>query len=196
MAVWMCLLIYGLLSERRYLWAAMVLPFLAFLHPEVQNRVMDLFQGNTPGGYRKLNSFAWRKELWKSALPWIQERPWFGYGLASFKPTTLQFFKNAVGSGSGAHNTYLEIAFEMGLAGLLPFLLLFKEYVFRFFSAMKKLKGGLSKRYAIMVAFVLSYMIICTSDNLLHYLTFNWYFWFFTGLMLKSYFLDSANKTT
>jgi len=29
-------------------------------------------------------------------------------------------------------------------------------------------------------------MVVCFGDNMLYYLSFNWYFWFFMGVMTRS----------
>ena len=84
-----------------------------------------------------------------------------------------------------AHNAYLEILFETGIIGLLSFLALFMSPLIIFFKYMIKTSSQINaKLWAIMVAYVFSYMIICSADNLSYYLAFNWYVWFFIGLML------------
>jgi len=43
-----------------------------------------------------------------------------------------------------------------------------------------------AKLWAIVVAYLFNYLIICSADNMLHYLVLNWYVWFFISLMLVS----------
>jgi hypothetical protein len=46
------------------------------------------------------------------------------------------------------------------------------------------LKGlfGFNKLAAFTIMFVIvEYLVVCASDNMLHYLSFNWYLWFLYG---------------
>ena len=45
---------------------------------------------------------------------------------------------------------------------------------------------SISREYAITIAYTLSYFIVGLGDNMRHYLAFNWYVWFFIGIMLTS----------
>jgi O-antigen ligase len=92
--------------------------------------------------------------------------------------------------GAPAHNAYLGILFETGIIGLL-------SYLFIFFAILKKISLKLSIilkktsfEYAIIFSYVLSYMVSSFSDNMLYYLAFNWYFWFFIGIMLKDTLIE------
>jgi hypothetical protein len=42
------------------------------------------------------------------------------------------------------------------------------------------------KPNVLLFAYVLSYAMVSFSDNMLYYLAFNWYFWFFIGLSARS----------
>ena len=69
-------------------------------------------------------TFTGRDEIWKFALQRISERPWFGYGYASFwqTPAVTGFEENYEASwdirgiGSG-HNSYLDAALTLGVPG-------------------------------------------------------------------------------
>jgi len=69
-------------------------------------------------------TFTGRDEIWKFALQRISERPWFGYGYASFwqTPAVTGFEENYEASwdirgiGSG-HNSYLDAALTFGVPG-------------------------------------------------------------------------------
>jgi len=69
-------------------------------------------------------TFTGRDEIWKFALQRIAEKPWFGYGYASFwqTPTVTGFEENYEASwdirgiGSG-HNSYLDAALTLGVPG-------------------------------------------------------------------------------
>lgn len=71
-------------------------------------------------------TFTGRDEIWKFALQRIAEKPWFGYGYASFwqTPAVTGFEENYEASwdirGIGsAHNSYVDAALSFGLPGAL-----------------------------------------------------------------------------
>lgn len=168
--------IYGLIFERRYLVYLMLSGFFALLIPSVRDRVLDLGAGNEYVRYAKLNSFAWRKLLWQSALNWMEPvRYVFGYGLESFKYLCTDFF--AGGKSFGAHSIFVQWFFETGIVGILTAVWMYFKMVFT-------LKDGLkSDRVGTVITFLIiaGYMMEAYSDNILVYLSFNWYFWFFMG---------------
>ncbi len=85
---------------------------------------------------------ATRLYVWDKTVRLILERPWFGYGLETFMLVFKQFnreytdiFHDRV-IVDRAHNNYLDIAFAMGLPGLVAYLailLFFLVYVWRLF---------------------------------------------------------------
>ena len=44
-------------------------------------------------------------------------------------------------------------------------------------------------RHISQYSLAILYLVGCYTDNMLYYLAFNWYFWFFIGLVLKSQLL-------
>ena len=59
----------------------------------------------------------------------VERHPLLGVGLGNFKPLVLEYETGAFKEQSIAHNTYLEIAAELGIPALLLFLaLLFSTY--------------------------------------------------------------------
>jgi len=193
-ALWGFLFLYGLIRNRRVLLLAILLPVLALAIPKVQERVVDLTHGNVAGGYRKLNSFAWRLEMWKTALPEAMKRPIGGWGLASFQPYSAKYFTNKQVAGLGAHNAFLEQFFECGIIGLIAFISLFAYYIKHFYKLALLSTGKERDKYLILCVYVVSYLVICFSDNLTYYLVFNWYFWFFLGLMAREAQLEKVSE--
>lgn len=62
-----------------------------------------------------------RLELWKAGLRMVVENPLTGVGLGNFKPLVTEFADSEAFEGGVAHNSYVEIAAEMGLPGLVAF---------------------------------------------------------------------------
>lgn len=63
-----------------------------------------------------------RKALWKAGLRMVQENPVTGIGLGAFKPVVGEYAEPGQQLKNVAHNTYIEIAAELGLPGLVAFL--------------------------------------------------------------------------
>lgn len=170
--------VYGLLFERRLLLYLLVVPVFALGLPEVRERLLDLTATNYFDPYAQLNSFDWRIEIWKAGLVWMQPLQLLvGYGLNAFAFYSPQFFALAGHTHHGAHNVYVQWFFETGAIGLLCLLWLFQ-----------RLLHTLGRRYAsdrrgtsILMAMVVAYLLVCASDNMIDYLSFNWYFWFALG---------------
>ncbi|MCR4336919.1 MAG: O-antigen ligase family protein [Candidatus Omnitrophica bacterium] len=174
--------IYGWFKDQKFLLVLFLFVVGLLLIPPVQERVMTVVSKSQSSDYQGINSWEWRREMWKSSLPRIAERPLQGYGLTSFKPMSEQF--SDVGRNMGAHNVYLEVLFETGIFGLLSFIALFLSPLIIFSKKMFQDNQTSAKLAAILVGYIVSYMIICSADNLLYYLVLNWYVWFFLGLML------------
>ncbi len=177
---WILFFTYGIIKERKFLLWALLLPCVAIVLPPVWDRIMDLFAGT--GSSHKLNSMAWRVKLWKGSLESIQSHFLFGKGMSSFAVSSGQFFK--MEKSVDAHNVYLEILFENGIVGLLSYFSIFLFMLKEVYQKMRRATGALSREYAVVLTHLMGYLMVGYSDNMLYYLAFNWYFWFFMGLML------------
>ncbi|MCC4116430.1 O-antigen ligase family protein [Aromatoleum toluclasticum] len=170
--------LYALLFERRYLIYLMLAPALALLVPGVRERVLELGSGNEIVQYAKLNSFAWRLQIWEYGLRWIRpDHLPLGYGLGAFKHFAPVFFPYSGGVNFGAHNIYVQIVFELGALGLAAFAWLFA----RLFGMLRRMAVVDRLGAFVAIALVVEYLIISASDNVLAYLAFNWYVWFVLG---------------
>lgn len=177
-AMFVIFAVYGVFFQQRYLLYLVLAPLLALLVPSVRDRLLDLGQGNEVGRYSELNSFAWRQLLWKTAMEWMAiSKSVFGYGLNSFKHYSPIFFPLAGGTHWGAHSTYVQWFFETGVVGVLASAWM---YVRLFFT----LKLGIKENRLstiIVITLLIEYLFFAFSDNMLDYLAFNWYYWFFIG---------------
>lgn len=169
---------YALFFERRYLVYMLIAPLLALAIPEVRDRVLDLGAGNEVRLYAKLNSFAWRQYIWESGLRWMTPSHYLqGYGLDAFAYYSPTFFPLAGKTHFGSHNLFVQLVFELGALGLLAYLWLFARllWIEKQVLAVNRLGGF------VLIALVLQYLTMATSDNMAYYLAFNWYFWFVAG---------------
>ena len=184
------IVIYASIADRRYLLCLLLIP-LVFYIPGVEERLVDLGTGNVNYRYATLNSYAWRKLIWQQTLDWFMDNPslLLGYGLGSFRYYLPAFFFNAaVEGGTDPHNVYVQIFFEMGIFGLVTFLWLIASLFIKLMKQYSFDKGG----FIIMTALLASYLIGCFSDNMLDYLAFQWYFWFFMGTVCAWNRLETA----
>ncbi len=178
-------LVYALLFDRRFLLGFLAAPLFALADPSLLDRLVDVFHGDEIEDLSrltvdtKLNSYAWRELLWTSAIPWIAMKPFFGYGLGSFKTYSLEFFPLVHALGIDAHNFFLQVLFEMGLIGLLALSWLFAAVTLRIVQGLSYDRNGMMVILALLVA----YSLEAYSDNMMGYLSFNWYFWFALGTM-------------
>ena len=78
----------------------------------------------------------------------------------------------------------------MGIFGLVTFLWLIASLFIKLSKQYSVDKGG----FIIMTALLASYLIGCFSDNMLDYLAFQWYFWFFMGIVCAWSRLETANS--
>lgn len=172
--------LYGVFVERRFLVYLVLAGVAAMLVPEVRDRVLALNQGNEVVQYARLNSFAWRKQLWIEALDWMGAKQYVvGYGGGAFVFNSATFFSLSGGHHVGAHSVAVQLLFESGVLGVVTYLLMFWR------SAKEVLKLRFADRIltVVVVALIVSYVLISLSDNMLAYLVFNWYFWFIVGVV-------------
>lgn len=171
--------VYGMLCERRYLLYVLLAPPVLLLDPSVRERVLDLANNEAAPGAVNLNSYAWRVMLWQAGLEWMDKsNALLGYGLDSFKFYSPRFFPLEGQDSWDPHNVYVQLFFETGVAGLLGYAWLFRRLLGHLLRS--RAQGGRAGP-AIMLATAVSYLATSYSDNMLYYLSYNWYFWFLMG---------------
>jgi O-antigen ligase len=176
-------LFYALRIDRRFLAGFLLVPVLLVADPSLMDRLTDVTEATEVDSFKqlnesaRLNSYVWRQALWESAIPPILEMPLLGHGLESFRPSTPSFFPLIGPGGIDGHNFYLQVAFEMGLLGVLALVWLLGSVARSVARGLRRDPPGIAMIMCIIVAYVLeSY-----SDNMHFYLSFNWYFWFVMG---------------
>jgi O-antigen ligase len=176
-------LIYAIRVDRRFFLGLVLVPMLLVADPSLRDRLTDITETTEVESFKqlnenvRLNSYVWRQALWESAIPQILSRPILGHGLESFKPSTPSFFPLIGPQGIDGHNFYLQIAFEMGLLGVLALAWLLGSVALRIARALRRDPPGI----VIILCVLAAYLIESLSDNMHFYLSFNWYFWFVMG---------------
>ena len=176
-------LVYAVRVERRFLFGLLLVPLMFVSNPSLMDRLTDVTAATEVDDFsqlndsNRLNSYVWRQALWESAIPQVMDRPLLGHGLETFKPATPRFFPLIGPQGIDGHNFYLQMSFELGIAGLLAVAWLFGCVARRLAKGWRRDPAGILVVSCILMAYVLeSY-----SDNMHFYLSFNWYFWFGMG---------------
>jgi O-antigen ligase len=176
--LWLLLLFYSFFRDKRYIVPLVLFPLVGFLSPAFRDRVVEVVTAQYNYTPAKLDAFAWRVSMWKSALPQIWHSPIIGHGLASFQPISGTFADIVGKRGGGAHNVFLQLAFEIGIPGLIAYLSIHGVLIYTFVKNVKK------DIRILLVLLILSYCVISSADNTLNYLPYNWHYWFFVGLTL------------
>ncbi len=185
-SAWLSMLIimtgYAIVVDRRWLLPLLSLP-VALLIPGVAERISDLDSGTIDAGYEQLNSLAWRRVLWKDTLEWMAANPGsiFGHGLDAYRSYVPIFFPRSEGeAGFGSHNAFLQIYFEMGVAGLTSYLLVMAAIAFKLINRFREDFAG----SFVMLMMLVGYMVVFYADNRLS--AIQWFFWFTLGSVCAS----------
>lgn len=83
-----------------------------------------------PGDDYNITSPAGRIEVWKRGLQFVIENPITGVGIGNFTTAEGLSHKDVGGKWSTAHNSFIQIGGELGVGGLILFILLF-YYLFK-----------------------------------------------------------------
>jgi putative inorganic carbon (hco3(-)) transporter len=169
-------------------------PLLALTIPIVHDRIMEVAdKGYTPSfNYlvskahgeidddydMALDSGVWRKFIWASSWPLIEEKPIIGHGASSFKPMSLQFFPLVAGEGSGAHSVYVQILFEQGIVGIISYACI---WIGVFYLAALSMFRGEKFNALFSISVATAIMVASASDNMLGYLIVLLYLFFVVG---------------
>lgn len=112
-----CAFVWG--SRRRRLLLVLALPILAlFVLVTPTSPLARLFAPSQPDQ----ESTAVRTALFWAGLDLVQHHPWTGIGVGNFKTLVGAHTAEHTHLRNAAHNTYLEVAAELGVLGLVAFL--------------------------------------------------------------------------
>jgi O-antigen ligase len=182
------LMTYAGWVDRRYLLGLLVMPFLLLI-PIVAERISDLGQGSEYTGRMQsaadtLNSYAWRELMWESALKDAEDTPLLGKGLSSFRGNTVRFFPLPLPEGGiDAHSGYIQSFYENGYVGFFCLLFMYLSVLWRAWIGRKVDRKG----SFLVISIIVANMCALYSDNLFGYLSVDWYFWSFLGIVFAKW---------
>ena len=159
-------------------------------HPFIQERLANFFI------FTDTSSID-RKFIWQAGWKMFISKPWIGIGLGTFMFNFKKFIANDYKySAAYAHNCYLQMASEIGIIGLVSFLLILALF---FYSGIKALNTCEKKFnwYVLLasLAAILGYSVQMAVDTILYSLDLGMLFWLVLGIgvaALKNLEVDSA----
>ncbi len=178
-AAFFVFLVYGVFIERKFLiYMAAALPTM-LLWPPIQDRLAEALFGMQVRANDQMTSYAWRVEMWRAAIPWIQEHWLSGWGLDSYTDYSAIFFLLEYKRAYDAHNLFIQLAFEIGIPGVLAFIVIF----FWLIAASLRTFPHAPLESVLIAASCVGFLMISYSDNVHRYLVSNWYIFFMLGTL-------------
>lgn len=120
------IVVFGFIYSRKIFWLLLLLPLLGiFAHDVLIERLMSIFNPTD-------TSSTLRIALWESTIAMIMDNPLFGIGWGAYWMVYPQydfFINDASTKIVHAHNLYLNMAAEIGLPGLVVFLIIFYAHI-------------------------------------------------------------------
>lgn len=107
--------IFALKKGKSFFKYLVFLVFFLLLITLVYNLNYDSFQPFIEKRLSGLNTGGGRFNIWLNSFVAFQERPFFGYGIFTFKEVMSEAFNDP----RHAHNTYIEVLLETGVFGLI-----------------------------------------------------------------------------
>lgn len=145
--VTLLVIVYQMRHSIRYGWlkAALVAGVLAALvvfygSTEYTERIATLFN---PSEDYNLTSSTGRIELWKRGLDMMFNNPLFGVGIYTFLSADGMLYADAGSRWNAAHNSFIQLGAELGLPGIIAFLILIIGIMVR----LKRVDNGSGKKF-------------------------------------------------
>ena len=184
----MLVAVYLMFLKRWLLIAVPLLP-LVLLIPSISSRLSDLSDDSYSASTEQvttgavvLNSYAWRQMLWSYAIADTENARILGKGAGSFRHNGPSFFplqgKDESVGGVDAHSGYIQSLYELGVVGLICYILVYMGLIPFVFWASRDVMG------VMISSFIVANMMFNYSDNVLYYLSYNWYVWAILGSAL------------
>ncbi|TAN59222.1 hypothetical protein EPN16_07755, partial [bacterium] len=165
-------------SKKTVMLILLVIIALALLMPSIALRFSDL----SGTAYDGTDSLRWRLNLWRQTFEYFLSRPVLGYGLGSFYALSSA----ASSEYAPAHNDYLRLALETGIAGLGAYLFLLYLLTRDALRIYKRLNPAYSRAIALgFFSLCVAYILIGMADNLMRSTVVQLYFWTFAAIMFN-----------
>ncbi len=123
------------------------------------------------------SSIDWRFKVWTEMSRKIADRPYLGYGFGAFPVIRQQFVKGMYES-TEAHNDYLRLVIELGLVGILAYLVILGKLVYNIFQHLRAKLPATDKAWLYSgLSLIAAVLVMSISDNVLQGTANMWLFW-------------------
>jgi len=178
-ALFLFLFFLGIFKYRKLLLIGVIVFIAAYLFlPAFQQRFYELISLDPYG------SVVWRFRLWKDMLPVALWHPLFGQGLDSFQ-SIVEFYRGYDFGSLEAHNDYLKILVENGIAGLLSYALIILGLLIYLWKIFIKAQARDKSLALGILIIVLSLYSVSFFDNILRATALQWNLWILLGGWLR-----------
>lgn len=156
--------------ERRFIWPFAVLMVAFFFLSPIRARFYDLSTS--------FNSITHRLYIWQAGLENLPSCPVVGRGLASFAIMDPH--------GQQAHNDYLRILFELGIPGLVVYLVLIIAVIWKLNAILRRRERSyMSSLACATLSIFVVFQIAGFMGNILFRPALQWYLWALIAVVLK-----------
>ncbi len=140
--------------------------------PAVRDRILNIFEPSHYAAGR--SAWEWRLDTWEEIGPMVKEKPWLGHGLAMVE---TEF-------GILTHNDYLRLLAEVGMLGLLAYLVLIISLWKRTWRDFRNIQDPMMKCFQLgLLAMIAAFIVRSFADNTLRNTVVMIYFWIFIALV-------------
>lgn len=192
------LLLFGLLKYRKLLFKSLIIVVLSTL---LLWGIDNFFQKNY--NFSPLLNFApsrrlietfslqpytssfWRIELWQEMIDVFWKRPILGHGLGSFEEEALKQRGFYAGSLE-AHNDFLHLSVELGIIGLVSYILLILIVLKNIIKIYRKTEDKNFKIFILsFLCLFISLFLVSSVENILRNTIVQWCFWAWAGCVFS-----------
>lgn len=173
------IILFGIFKYKKLLLAGSILFLGLYLFSDIfQQRLWELISLDPYG------SVVWRFRLWQDIIPISLWHPWLGRGAGTFS-SLVEYYRGFSFGSLDAHNDYLKIFVENGLAGLAAYVWLIIYLVIYLFKIFKK--AVTNDKVLALGILMISISLFAASffDNILRTTALQWNFWILIAAWLK-----------
>ncbi|HQP10380.1 MAG TPA: O-antigen ligase family protein [Candidatus Omnitrophota bacterium] len=138
------------------------------------------------GSLIRKQTVQWRLNVWQDTLKMIKDRPVFGHGINTYMMVFEAYRRDFGSNPTYAHNCYLQLAAEVGIAGLLGFLWILGALFHRFFGVWFSPQGHNKNDLILsagLLSGIISFLVHSFFDTNFYSLQLSVYFWVIAGML-------------
>lgn len=151
--------------------------------------ILLVLGGHIDAGFFIRNETAqWRLNVWQDTLKMIKDRPLLGHGINTYMALFETYRRDFGTNPTYAHNCYLQLTAETGIAGLLGFLWIigrFFRHSFRSLRVSVKNNKDFMILSAGLLSGIMSFLVHSFFDTNFYSLQLSIYLWFTIGIMVS-----------